>query len=373
MTWLLLLSLAVPFLISLLATAWIRRWAQRRQFVDLPGGHKVHLRPVALGGGVAIFLAVLLPIVGGLLLAVALYFHEPGGPLAALAERVVGSAMLQPLVGGAVSKTPLAFAILGVAAVIHALGLLDDRHPIRPAVKLAVEFAGAAVLVVGFDLRAAEFLGPVLSSLLTILWLVIVINAMNLLDNMDGLAAGVALIAAAVLAATGIGAGQIFVPVLCCILAGALVGFLPYNFPPASVFMGDAGSLLIGYLLAVLTVLTTYYDPRLHMQPYGFFLPLVVLAVPLYDVATVLWHRRQAGAPLFSADRRHFSHRLVARGMRPRLAVLTIYLATAATALPAILLPRAPWPAAVVIFAQCLCILLIVAVLEHAGSHANST
>jgi len=366
---LVIVSLAVSLALSLAGTALVRSWALRHGLVDAPGGHKAHLQPVALGGGIAIFWSVVLPIAVGL--TAAWLFHVRGAPasVVSLAERLVGADRFAPLLGGLIAKTPTALAIMGGAFLLHIVGLIDDRRPLGPGVKLVAEAIAAAVLVIGFGLRIAEFLGAGLSAVVTILWLVLVTNAMNLLDNMDGLAAGVAVIACGVLAAAGAANGQIFVPVLCGLLLGAVAGFLPYNFPPASVFMGDAGSLPVGYLLAVLAVLTTYYDPALYLQPFGFFLPVVVLAVPLYDVTTVLWHRLRAGAPLFVGDRRHFSHRLTARGLSPRAAVLTIYLATAATALPATFLPRATWSTATVVFAQCVCILLIVAVLEHTGTH----
>jgi UDP-GlcNAc:undecaprenyl-phosphate GlcNAc-1-phosphate transferase len=182
---------------------------------------------------------------------------------------------------------------------------------------------------------------------------------------MDGLSAGVGAIAAAVFALTAANAGQVFVPVMAWVTAGALAGFLIFNFSPASIFMGDAGSLVIGYTLSVLTILTTYYDPGAGRLPLGVLVPLVVLAVPLYDVISVVVRRMRIGQSPFRGDRRHFSHRLVSRGMTPAGAVLTIYLATAATALPAIVLPRLRWLEAVLLLLQCLCVVLMIAVLER--------
>ena len=118
-------------------------------------------------------------------------------------------------------------------------------------------------------------------------------------------------------------------------------------------------------MVAVLTVLTTFFDPARGLQPFGVLVPLVVLAVPLYDVFSVCWHRHRAGVSLFRGDRRHFSHRLTRRGMSVRAAVLTIYLATATTAVSALILPQATWPYACLIFAQCVCVVLIIALLEH--------
>jgi UDP-GlcNAc:undecaprenyl-phosphate GlcNAc-1-phosphate transferase len=135
--------------------------------------------------------------------------------------------------------------------------------------------------------------------------------------------------------------------------------------------MGDAGSLPIGYLIAILTIRTTYYHPEHNTQPTAVLIPLVILAIPLYDVASVVWIRWRSGKEIFRADHRHFSHRLVQRGMTPRTAVLTIYLATDATALGAIFLPKANLTTAVVILVQTLCILLIVALLERQSKHAK--
>ena len=184
---------------------------------------------------------------------------------------------------------------------------------------------------------------------------------------MDGLSAGVAAIAAAILALASMRAGQVFVPIMAWVVVGALAGFLLFNFSPASVFMGDAGSLPIGFLMSMLTILTTYYDPQQSRTPLAVVMPIVVLAVPLYDVTSVVIHRLRVGESPFRGDWRHFSHRLVRRGMTQRGAVLTIYLATAATALPAILLPRLDGVSAVLVLIQCACVVAMIAILEHTG------
>jgi len=129
--------------------------------------------------------------------------------------------------------------------------------------------------------------------------------------------------------------------------------------------MGDAGSLVIGYLLSVVTILTTYYDPGMQLKPLGMIVPLLVLAVPLYDVTSVVILRSRLGESPFKGDRRHFSHRLVRRGLSPRGAVLTIYLATAATGLPAIALARVDWTTAILLLVQCACVVAMIAILEH--------
>ena len=179
------------------------------------------------------------------------------------------------------------------------MGLIDDVRPLSPRIKLAAQVLAAGLVVFGAHVRAGEVLGGLPSILLTMLWLVGICNSVNLMDNADGLCAGVVAIAAGFLAVSAMQVGQIFVPALAWVLAGSVLGFLLFNFPPARIFMGDAGSLPIGFLLGVATVLTTYYNPTLKTEPYGLAAPVFILAVPLYDTLTVLIHRYRAGVPLF--------------------------------------------------------------------------
>lgn len=361
------LSLLGPFFISVMMTAWVRGWAIRRGFVDHPGGHKAHARPIALGGGIAITAALVLPLVLAVLLSLAARVWLPASVLEHVVNLGDRSARLGDLLGGVVIKVRPAMAILAGAIVLHILGVLDDVRPLGPGFKMIIMLAVGLVLTAGFGIRSLDVLGPGPAVVLTTLWIVLVTNAFNFMDNMDGLSAGVAVITATVFAAASLLAGQVFVPALGFMLVGAAMGFLLFNFPPASIFMGDAGSLVVGYFMAVLTVLTHYYDPAEQQKPFGMLAPLIVLAVPIYDVVSVVVARLRERVSPFRGDRRHFSHRLVRRGLRTRSAVLTIYLATAATGCSALLLPAASWALAAVIGAQCLCIVLIVAILESVG------
>lgn len=356
------ISLFSAFAISVVLTPVVRLWAIRRNFIDRPGqlDHKRHGRPVSLGGGIAITAAILLPMAIVLLAACVLYRVEPG-KLAFLTAKLP---MWRDYVGGVMKIMPEGLAIIGGALVMFLVGILDDRRPMSAGVKFICQIFVALVLAVGFGVRSGDALGTVPAVVITVLWIATIINAFNFMDNMDGLASGVAAISAIVLAVTAFGSGQLFVPCLTLLVAGAVLGFLVYNFPPASIFMGDAGSLVVGYFLAVCAVLTTYYDPQCYQRQAGVFVPLVVFAIPLYDTTSVVIRRLWLGVNLFRGDRRHFSHRLVALGKSTRMALLTICLATLATALPAVLLPRLSWPAALVIFIQCLCVVAIIAILE---------
>ena len=361
-----LLSFALSFLFTLL----IRRTAPRLHFVDNPGHRKIHHAPIPLGGGVAIFLAFALPLLAAILIVPSLP-PSPGSAMAAATPQRDYFAHLQ---GGVRQQTPMALGLLGAMLAMHLLGLRDDRRAIGPFAKLFIQLAITAAFVAFFDVRILTFLDNALrlgrapSILVTVLWITAITNAFNFLDNMDGLSAGVAAVCTAAFLATAISIEQWFVAAALALLLGALLGFLCFNFPPASIFMGDSGSLVLGFLLGVLTVRTTFLPQgeALGAGWYSVFAPVIVLAVPLYDLLVVSAIRVARGKSPFVGDTNHFSHRLVARGMTRRTAVLTIYLVTAATAIAAIILPHAKSTfVAVLIFSQTILILGVVALLEQ--------
>jgi len=356
----LLAAVAVTVLagaITFLAVPVAARMAHRFGMVDLPGRHKAHARPMPLLGGCAIFAGILLPS----LLALSLSAIWAAGRAPSWLPKDL--AVHLP---GAASKAPQAVGILACALLLHVVGVIDDRKHLGPWLKLVAQFVVCSAAVVLFGVRVLTAAGPAVSIIATILWLVTITNAFNFLDNMDGLSAGVAVICAAALLGAAGSIGQLFVSGWLCVLLGALLGFLPYNFPPAKVFMGDAGSLVIGFLLGVVSCLTTYARPGQTYYLYGVFVPLVLMAVPLYDMVSVITLRLRDRRSPMVGDRRHFSHRLVRRGMKPRTAVLTIYFCTAGTAIAAGLLPRVDDVGAVLVFAQTVAILLIIALLESA-------
>ena len=215
---------------------------------------------------------------------------------------------------------------------------------------------------------------PGLAFAVSVVWIVGLVNSFNMLDNMDGLSAGVAAIAAAILAAAALltprpdnHQPQLFVAGFLLLLVGSLLGFLGHNRPPARLFMGDAGSYLIGYLLAMATLTATFAGGGLQPSASGCLAPLCVMAVPIYDTASVVLIRlRQRRSP-FVGDKSHFSHRLVKLGMTQRQAVLTIYLATATCGLGALLLHQVDGVGAILVLLLVACTLLLVAVLESTG------
>jgi len=353
---------------SLAATVAIRRWALRVGFVDQPGERKIHIRPVALGGGIVIFWLTVMPLAAaGLAGQVWARFGVPGWLPGALAVHVPGLA----------SRAGMVATVVAAAAGLHLVGLADDKRALGPAVKLGVQFAAAGLVTTVGGIRFSVFIpNPAVTTVLSVLWIVVITNAFNFLDNMDGLSAGTAAICAAMILTAAWGSGQFFVSALLCLLIGTLAGFLVFNFHPARIFMGDSGSLVVGFLLAIATIQTTYYHQAGAAGEagtgaggawYNTFMPLVVLAVPLYDFLSVVVLRLRQGRSPFVGDKQHFSHRLTARGMSQRQAVLTIYLATACTGLGAAILYQVSRVGVVVVFVQTVLICLIINILERPG------
>lgn len=346
---------AAALLLSLTLTAVMVRVARRVGFVDQPGGHKSHRAPVPYGGGVAIFLSAWGPMA---LAIVAVNLVPQSWFVTALGEWIV------PYLGGLEARAGQALVLLTGAVGLHLLGLADDRRPLGALPKLVAILAVSIFVALAGDVRVGAMWGPAVSLALTVGWFVVIINAFNFLDNMDGLSAGVAWICLAFFGVCGLMAGQVFVPALACVFLGAIGGFWAFNFPPARIFMGDAGSLLVGYMLAVVSVMTTYYQSGTPTPPFALAMPLVILAVPLYDFLSVVTIRIAEGRSPMQGDQRHFSHRLVERGLSRRFAVMTIYLATATTGLAATLLPGADVRRTLTIGIMVVLVLAIVAILE---------
>jgi UDP-GlcNAc:undecaprenyl-phosphate GlcNAc-1-phosphate transferase len=363
MIWPILSLTLVSFIVSWILTFVVRHVAIRIGFTDKPGHRKIHSKPIALGGGIAIFLAFALPMT----LIVAAAVVAPQVVAAGGSPRF--HELKTALVGGVQNQAPLAISFLLACLALHLMGLWDDRKAMGPYSKLLIQLALAgAIVALNPTLRAVTAWGYVPSLILTVLWITAVTNAFNFLDNMDGLSAGVACVCATCFLVAALSIGQWFVAASLALLIGALLGFLCFNFAPASIFMGDSGSLVIGFILGVLTIRTQYL-PRgedFGAGWYAVFVPVIVLAVPLYDLIVVSLIRMSRGVSPFKGDTNHFSHRLVARGMSKRTAVLCLYLISATTGLGAIILPHARSPyVAVLIFCQTLLILGVVALLEQ--------
>jgi UDP-GlcNAc:undecaprenyl-phosphate GlcNAc-1-phosphate transferase len=223
------------------------------------------------------------------------------------------------------------------------------------------------------DIRVELFIeNKLITSALSAFWIVLIINAFNFLDNMDGAAAGIAAIAAFILFTAAAISGQVFVGGLAIVFIGTLLGFLMFNFPPAKIFMGDAGSLVVGFFVALLTLRTTYYHEAQSGQWYAVFMPLLVMAVPLYDFISVTLLRIRQGKSPFIGDTQHFSHRLKRHGLTDTQTVLTLYLATLCTGLGATFLYQVNLIGVILIFAQTIMVLAIIAILESTARNDKS-
>ncbi len=277
---------------------------------------------------------------------------------------------VEPQLGGLEQQAPDLWFFLAAATVLLGLGLADDARKLDWRFRLGVETLVAAAVVYGRGWTLTLFVDwPAITRLLSVVWIVGLVNSFNMLDNMDGLSGGVAAIAAAMLGIvmlqTPEGAGgqpQLFVAGFLFVLVGALVGFLFHNRPPARIFMGDAGAYFVGFALGVMTILATFSGEG--VPRHAILAPLCVLAVPLYDTISVVCIRLAAGRSPFEGDTNHFSHRLVALGLTKSQAVLTIYLTTAACGLGALLLHQVNQAGAVVVVLLIACLLSVIAILE---------
>lgn len=373
-----LLLIPIAFALAVPAT-WLARAIGRRlnalDSAGVAGQIKAAPRKVPNTGGVGIFLAFAGPMLAGLL-AIKL------GAVGAIADAVPALSEHLP---GLEKQAGAGLVLIACVATLHVLGLIDDRRALPAVPKLFVMLGVSAAAVWATDSRLLTFLdahagGAWLSIVITVLYLGVVTNAFNFLDNMDGLSAGVAAVCCSFFLTVALmsPAPQWFVAGALALLLGALLGFLSFNFPfrarrkladgtnvgGASVFMGDGGSLVVGFLLAVLSVRITYVQGA-DAPWYGAMIPLVILAVPLYDLVSVSAIRIAQGRSPLVGDLQHFSHRLVGHGLSPRAAVVVIYACTAITGIGAVSLPRLEaWQAALV-GVQTLLVLLTIAIYEY--------
>jgi UDP-GlcNAc:undecaprenyl-phosphate GlcNAc-1-phosphate transferase len=309
-----LAAFASALVTSLVTLPLWRHWCVRTGLVDDPGRRKIHETPVPLAGGLAVLTGLLVPLAA----AVAL-----------LKFGLLPSAGAEVLLYGLNKRAVQIAAIAFGAVAITWLGVLDDKHELRPLHKFTGQLLVTA-LVTAAGVRVTLFVPSlVFSHVVTMLWLLTVINAFNFMDNMNGLCAGLGAVAAGLFATIAAENGQYLVALTAFLFCGALVGFLPHNFPNARAFLGDAGSHLVGYLLGVLAILPHFYT-RASPRRLAVLTPLLVLAVPLADLVWVVLLRWRRGRPFYEGDTNHLSHRLVRLGLSRTAAVVVIWLAALA-------------------------------------------
>lgn len=349
-----LLVALVAFCVAVACVPIARVLGARFGFVDPVHPDKIHHEPMVRCGGAGIAAAFCLTLFGGLAL---LHLGLPNKMLpAGLAAHIPNIPMVLPRLA----------VVMAGGLLLFVVGLVDDRKNLRPLVKLAFQILAGLILVAG-GVTIKMFIPGVLSgAVLTIVWVVLISNAFNLLDNMNGLSAGVALVCAMSFYLISRAGGEYFMMAMFAALAGSVAGFLPYNFPRARLFMGDSGSLFIGYMFAALSIMVTYYDAGVPTQ-LPVVAPLVVLGVPLFDTLSVMWIRWRAGKPIMQGDQNHFSHRLVALGFSRVRAVVFIWVVTLTVGLAAVNLRWLSGAGAVIALVQIVLFFLLIFALEMQG------
>ncbi len=285
-------------------TPLARKLALRLGIIDQPNARKLHTSPVPLLGGVAIYGACILAL---------LIFEDR-------------------------FRIPQLVSILLGATLISFLGVWDDKWGLRPILKLGGQVAAALILVLT-GVQVQLFSAPILNVAITIVWVVGITNALNLLDNMDGLSGGVGAVAAVFFLLLAAMSEQYLVGGLAAAVLGACLGFLRYNFNPSSIFMGDAGSLFLGFVLAALGIKLRFPSRQLIVT---WMVPIMVLGLPIFDTTLVVISRLRRGLnPLTNPGKDHVSHRLVRMGLTQRETVLVLYLVCGALGVLAIFLTQA--------------------------------
>jgi UDP-GlcNAc:undecaprenyl-phosphate GlcNAc-1-phosphate transferase len=327
-----------PLLIAALTVPLIKRLAWRYNLVDHPetSAHKSHQQPTPYGGAIAIACGVFLT------LGIALPYGLPPLRQWAIEGNIFWLVDLVRVATHFVHQgADLSLLLLGGLA-LFLLGLADDWRGLPPLPRFLAQLL-VIVAVVGAlpTCRLALFpQAPYLNMGLTVLWIGAMTNAFNFLDNMDGLSAGIAAIALIFLAFMAFLVRDFALATFCLALFGAVCGFLLYNLPPATIFMGDAGGLFLGFSVSAVAVILSQAYAQATLFAAHQLAPLLVLTVPIYDFASVNLIRIRNGAKPWIGDKNHISHRLVRLGLSRRGAVLTIYLLTGLTALPALLALR---------------------------------
>jgi len=284
-----------------------RRIALRLGIIDQPNARKLHVNPIPLLGGLAIY--------GAFIAAVLLF-----------GNRFRLNELVSILVG---------------ASLMSFLGVWDDRRGLSPLLKLVGQFMAASILVLS-GVRIGTFPWEPLNIAVTLGWVVVITNAMNLLDNMDGLSGGVGATAAIFFLLLAAMNDQYLVGALSAALVGACLGFLVYNFNPATIFMGDAGSLFLGFILAAVGIKLRFPEG---LQIVTWMVPVLIMGLPLFDTALVIVSRLRRGFnPLTTPGKDHVSHRLVAMGYTRREAVLICYLICAGLGVIALYITQASVP-----------------------------
>jgi len=318
----------LAFAISFFMIPLLIRLAKKFDIIDYPNHRKIHITPTPLLGGIAIWGAFTIVLATHASLVVFLKDF--------ITSSASFSSRLQFYANNATCITNQVFAILIGGLIIAIVGIVDDIRGLSIWIRLLTETAVAFVMVwMGFKLDI--FLLEIINWIITIFWIIGITNAFNLLDGADGLASGVGIISSLILAGIMFFGNQPLIALLLLTLAAAIGGFFRYNLPPARIFMGSAGSMFIGYILSITTILATFTIDNACTK-YVIAIPVVILSMPLYDTLSVIFLRSIKGVSLTKGDLNHLVHRLMRAGFSQKKAVFLIYLMSFAIGILGILL-----------------------------------
>ena len=324
--WLYLATFVGAIGLSLMLVPAVREYARNREIIDAPGGHKSHRTPVPYLGGVAMVAAFSVAMVIGVVLRRSAQFDDGQISITFGNLFTQGDGLVRELA-----------VVLGLALVFAAMGLIDDLRGLSPVLRFVVGLRLATVLV-SYGVALESPLPDWLDMIISVVWILGMTNAFNLLDNIDGLAAGTAAIAAGAFFVIAILNDQQYSALLAIGLAGAMLGFLRSNFAPATIYMGDAGSLFIGFMMAYLGLKMRTNIAEIPQL----FAPVLVLGVAVLDTTVVVVSRLRRGLSPFTGGQDHLSHRFLRLGLSVRRSVTVLLVATFALGVLAVGLSDAP-------------------------------
>ena len=342
-------------LLGIILTPIFRKLALITNFVDKPAiqKHKAHEKITPLLGGLAMCSAWLITLLIG-------YFSP-----FFLAKHNISFEIINDL-KGVFEVRPRLLAIIIGAFLITILGLLDDKYNMSAKIKFLGQLAISAFAVYYGGFRISLFiLDPLLSFAVTTLWLLVIINAINFFDNMDGLAIGIAAIAFAFFAITAVLHNNYFVACLSVTSLGVAISFWFYNHSPATIFMGDSGSHFLGYTLGISGAMTTYYKSSMATSPLAVLIPVFILAIPLFDFISVIIIRIIIKTPIYIGDNNHLSHRFTKMGMSRKNAVFMVHLLAIIIGLSILPLLWGDSITGLIAFLQACLILILVSTLQY--------
>ena len=324
--WLYLATFVGAIGLSLMLVPAVREYARNREIIDAPGGHKSHRTPVPYLGGVAMVTAFSVAMVIGVVVRRSAQFDD--GQISITFGNLItqGDGLVRELA-----------VVLGLALVFAAMGLIDDLRGLSPVFRFVVGL-GLATVLVAYGVVLQSPLPDWLDMVISVVWILGMTNAFNLLDNIDGLAAGTAAVAAGAFFVIAILNDQQYSALLAIGLAGAMLGFLRSNFAPATIYMGDAGSLFIGFMMAYLGLKMRTNVAEIPQL----FAPVLVLGVAVLDTTVVVVSRLRRGLSPFTGGQDHLSHRFLRLGLSVRRSVTVLLVATFALGVLAVGLSDAP-------------------------------